>query len=220
MALQTNISNGVAEKARIDARSADRATSKQLAAMQAQLEVMRDADRPWIDVDVKITSPLAFEGEAVRIGFTFVPSDIGRSPAQNISIIPRLIPAFMSDDLRETQKKACRDAASKYGMGSIRYILFPGRYYAQPVGLDVPVKDLDFHWGKLPPEIGSPDPVNIAVVGCVDYTYESSARHHQTAFAYDLVMKDGALPLKSKAPIPSSDLILRSHPINNSHYPN
>jgi hypothetical protein len=194
------------------------ALNGQLAAMQGQLEA---ADRPWMDVDILITSPLIYDGKTVRTEFSFVLSDIGRSPAQNISLNPLLTPAFMGDDLREIQKRACDDAARSsaalIGMGS--YVLFPGHRYSQQVAMEIAVKDLDSHWGKLPPGIGPPNPIPIALVGCVDYAYESSTRRHQTAFAVDLLMKDRALPLKSRAPIAASDLILMPHPVN-SPYPN
>jgi hypothetical protein len=191
----------------------------QTKASSAQLEVMRNADRPWINVDVFITSPLTYDGDSVAIGFTFVISDIGRSPAQNVSITPRLTPAFLGDDLKEIEKRVCDDAASPIGMGSLRYVLFPGHPFTQVTGMNISVKDLDSHWGKIPPGVGPPEPMPISLVGCVDYTYESSSRHHQTAFAADVRVKDQGLPLKSKTPIQPSDLILYSHPVS-SHYPN
>jgi hypothetical protein len=188
-------------------------------AAQTQLSLMRDADRPWIDVDIFITSPLTYDGKAVRMEFTIVPTDIGRSPAQNISINPKLTPEFMGDDLREIQKRLCDSAATKNGMASLQYVLFPGHHYSQPVGLDMSAEDINSHWGKQPPGFGSPDPIPIALVGCLDYTYESSDRHHQTAFAVDVLMKDGRLPLKSLMPLAPNSLILRSHPTS-GHYPN
>jgi hypothetical protein len=210
---------GQLTQARIDSAVAGAATANQLAAMQAQLEVMRDADRPWVDVDILIASPLTYDGKAARIDFTFVVSDIGRSPAQNVSIIGMLTPAFFWDDLRQTQKRVCNDAATPIGMGSFRYVLFPGRPITQQTSIAISGNNLDSHIGKLPQGAGPVDLMPIALVGCVDYTYESSARHHQTAFTVDLLMKDRGLPLRSKTPIPSSDLMLSSHPIS-SHYPN
>ncbi len=192
---------------------------KQAAAAQSQWEVMQDADRPWIDVDIAITSPLAFDGKAAGTAFTFTLSNIGLSPAQNISINPRLTFATLGDDLRKVQKQACDDAKSAYGMGSLRYILFQGQHYTQAVGLDIPAKEIDSHWGKMPPGAAVPDLIPLALVGCVDYTYQSSGHHHQTAFAFDLAMKDGGIPSKSNAPISPTDLILRAHPVS-GHYPN
>lgn len=197
-------------------RQADIA-QQQIGVMQKQFEA---ADRPWIDVDILITSPLVYDGNAVRTGFTFVVTNIGRSPAQNVAIIPMLTPAFFWDDLRQIQKRVCDDAAAQTGMGSFRYILFPGHPFTEQVGLDIAVKDLDSHLGKMPPEVLSINlPMPIALVGCVDYTYASSIYHHQTAFAVDLLMKDRGLPLKNKTPISPGDLILSSHPVS-SHYPN
>jgi hypothetical protein len=188
-------------------------------ATQDQLALLRDADRPWIDLDILITSPLTYDGNAVQAEFTFVPTDVGRSPAQNISINPTLTPAFMGDDLREIQKRLCDSAATKSGMASLQYVLFPGRHYTQPVGMEISVKEMDSHWGKMPSGLGPIDPIPVALVGCVDYTYESSDHHHQTAFAVDVLMKDGKLPLKSKAPLAPGSLILRPHPTS-GHYPN
>jgi hypothetical protein len=46
----------------------------------------------------------------------------------------------------------------------------------------------------------------------VDYTYESSDRHYQTAFAMAIPMKDGGMPLKSLTPLAPGSFILRAHP--------
>lgn len=188
-------------------------------ASEAQLALMRDADRPWIDIDISITSPLTYDGKSVRAEFTFVPTDVGQSPAQNISINPTLTPAFMGDDLNGIQKRLCDSAATKSGMASLQYVLFRGRHYSQPVTLEIPIKDIDSHWGKMPAGVGPSDAMPIALIGCVDYMYETSDRHHQTAFAVDILTKDGLLPLKSKTPLSPSELILRSHPTS-GHYPN
>lgn len=193
--------------------------AKTTKAAQEQLALMRDADRPWIDMNIFVTSPLTYDSKTVRAEFTFVPTNIGRSPAGNIAINPMLKPAFMFDDLNEMQKHLCDIAATEVGMASLKYVLFPGHHYNQPVGLELSVEDINSHWGKLPPGVGPSDAIPIALVVCVDYTYESSNRHHQTAFAVDVLTKDGMLPLKSKTPITPSDLILRVHPTT-GHYPN
>jgi len=179
-------------------------------ASQGQLALMRDADRPWVTMDVSISSPLTYDSSGVRVNFNFTPSNIGHSPAQNIWIDPRLTPAFMGDDLTEVQKGICEKAQPPH-KGLLSYLLFPGQHYTQPIGLGMSVADINSHWGKLPPSIEQPDPIPIALVGCVDYTYESSPRHHQTGFALDVLMRDGRLPLKSKTPLAPQDLILREH---------
>ena len=190
-------------------------------AEQGQLALLRDADRPWIDIDISITSPLTYNGKVVQGSFTFVPTNIGRSPAENISINPILKPVFMFDNLQEVQKRLCDNAATESGSPFfLKYALFPGHHYNQPIGLEVSIEDINSHSGKLPPDLRAPDPIPIALVGCVDYTYELSDHHHQTAFAFNLVMKDGgATPLKSKTPIPAGSLGLRTHPTKGD-YPN
>jgi len=188
-------------------------------AAQGQLALMRDADRPWIDIDISITSPLIYNGKVVQEMFTFIPTNIGRSPAENISINPILRPAFMFDDLQDIQKRLCDNAVRQSGPFFLKYALFPGHHYNQPIGLEVSIEDINSHWGKLPTSIPAPDPIPIALVGCVDYTYELSDRHHQTAFAFDLVTKEGGMLLKSKTPIPPSDFGLRTHPTKGD-YPN
>jgi len=41
---------------------------------QDQLVLLRDADRPWVAVDVSISSPLTFDSTGVHIEFAFVPN--------------------------------------------------------------------------------------------------------------------------------------------------
>jgi hypothetical protein len=113
-------------------RQADTAHDQTLI-MQRQLEAI---DRPWISLDVKVTSPLTYDkNKGVQITFTFVPKNIGRSPGQNIWIDPRLTSALMGDDLRPMQKRICEAAATKERMVSLAgYILFPDRFYTQEIG--------------------------------------------------------------------------------------
>jgi hypothetical protein len=173
-----------------------------------QLEM---TDRPWVAVDVSITSPLAYNDKGVEVEFSFTPKNIGHSPAQNVLIDPQLLPIFMGDDVREIQKNIC-DSAAKAQSRMPRYVLFPEEPYTQPFGLSMSSESIIAHWGKQPPGMGQPDPIPIALVGCVDYTYETSRRHHQTGFAIDVLMKDGRLPLRSLTPLAPSSLILRQHP--------
>jgi hypothetical protein len=77
------------------------------------------------------------------------------------------------------------------------------------------------HWGKLPPGKPVPDPIPIGLVGCVDYTYDTSIKHHQTGFAFDILRKEGGHPpLRSLAPIDPNLLTLREHDTFGSHFAN
>jgi len=177
---------------------------------ERQLSLMRDADRPWIRVDVSINSPLTYENKGVHVGFDIIPRNVGRSPAQIVWISPKLTPAFMGDDLSEIQKRICENSRPPHE-GILSYLLFAGDHYVQPTVLEVSDEDIKAHWGKLPLGVGPPDPIPLRLVGCVDYTYEPSPRHHQTGFAVDVLMKDGGLVLKSMTPLTPQDLILREH---------
>lgn len=183
---------------------------KQTRILDQQLALARDADRPWVAVDVAIDSPLIYDGDSIRIGFDISPKNIGRSPAQNIFINPALKPVFMGDDLRDLQKHICENAQPAQE-GLQTYLLFPGDHYTQPFGLGISVEEINSHWGKKPTGMKIPDPIPLGLVGCIDYTYEASSRHHQTGFALDVIMKDGRLALKSKTPIDATDLVLREH---------
>ncbi len=87
-----------------------------------QLEL---TDRPWVSVEAFIASPVIYDGKTIQANFSFVAKNIGHSPAQNVSIAPRLIPAFMGDDVREMQRRIC-DGAARDKTVHLKYVLFPG----------------------------------------------------------------------------------------------
>jgi hypothetical protein len=192
--------------------------ANEVAIMRKQFE---NADRPWIDVDVSISSPLIYDSGEVRVEFTFVPKNIGRSPAQNISIDPRLKPILMGDDLREIQRHLCENSAANDKNATLKYTLFPGDRYIQRMEIGMSIEDVNSRFSRTEFErsLGPLDPIPIGLVGCVDYTYESSPRHHQTGFALDVLMKDGRLPLKSMTPLAPESLMLRLHPVG-GHFAN
>lgn len=194
-------------KAAIAAKSAAETAAK-------QLEL---TDRPWVTVDMFINSPLISTDNGVQMDFVFVPKNIGHSPAQNVSINPHLVPIFIGEDVREMQKRICESAVQDQSV-NFKYVLFPNEPYSEPMGLSMSVEAINAHWGKLPAGL-HPDPIPITILGCVDYTYETSQRHHQTGFAIDVLMKDGRLPLKSLLPLAPSSLILRQH-ASGGHFAN
>jgi hypothetical protein len=188
-------------------------------ALQGQLNLMRDADRPWIAVDVSINSQLTYDKNGVHVGFNIIPKNIGRSTAQ-VAIQAILKPSTMGDDLGEVVKRVCHDIASDGGRWPLRYVLFPGDHYIQPTELGLSAEEIDSYFrGELPAGTAPPDLIPITLVGCADYTYESSPRHHQTGIAIDVLMKDGRLVLKSLTPLAPDSLILRQHPFG-GHFAN
>jgi hypothetical protein len=194
------------------------AARKQSITSEKQLEA---ADRPWISVDVSITSALTYDSSGAHVEFAFVPKNVGRSPAQNIYIDPRLTPATMGDDLSEIQRHICEADAKQNKNAMLMYILFPGEHYTQRIGMGISAADLYAYTHRTDFErsLGPDDIAAIALVGCVDYTYESSPRHHQTGFAFDVIMKDRRLVLKSLTPLAPESLILMPHPTG-GHFAN
>jgi hypothetical protein len=124
----------------------------------------------------------------------------------------------MGEDLREKQKNICANRARSDDV-SLRYMLFPDGHYDQRIGLQLSAGELDSQWSKFELGQGPIDLVPLTLVGCVDYTYQSSPRHHQTGFALDVRMKDGSSILKSKTPLPVESIILIEHP-EGGHFAN
>lgn len=184
------------------------ASQQQVGIMQKQFE---NADRPWVSIDAAFTSPLTYRN-GVQVEITFIPKNVGKSPAEHIRINAQLVPALMWDDLTEAQKRICENVAAESWPAKFPgYILFPDKQYTQPIGLSLSVTELDGYWAKEFKESSKgKDVLPLALVGCVDYTFESSPRHHQTGFAYDVVTKDGGAILISTTPMEPSSIILRA----------
>jgi hypothetical protein len=181
-------------------------TRNQWLVLEKQFETM---DRPWIDIDIAIISPLTY-ANGVNIAFTFVPKNVGRSPAQNILIGAHLTPALMGDDVGKIQRQTCEHPIS-WPAQFPGYILFPGRQYTQDMGLSLSVTDLNTYWtSKFKQVPKGIDVVPLALVSCIDYTFQASQRHHQTGFAFDVLMKDGTTVLISKTPLAPDSLVLRA----------
>jgi hypothetical protein len=173
---------------------------------QKQFEAM---DRPWVVADISFDGPVVYDN-GVNLLLIFSPKNVGRSPAQNVWMEPRLVPGFMDTDVSEEQKKLC-DGASKHDERS-RYFLIPSATYRQPFGLSMSGADNDSLVPPLARSQGFATLINVVLIGCIDYTYESSTRHHQTVFAYDVLTKEGLIPAKKGSPFPIGSIILRDHP--------
>jgi hypothetical protein len=207
--LNTRQQLAIAQQQANAAQVAAEAARKQAVSVQYQLEA---ADRPWISVDVSINSPLTYDSNGVHLSFAFVPKNLGRSPAQNIYISPRLVPAFMGDDLREIQKRICKPLAAQDRTTNFPgYILFPGDHYIQEITIGMSIEELNSRYSKWKLSQGMNELIPIALVGCVDYTFESSQRHHQTGFVFEVLMRAGGLVLRSKTPLAPESLMLIRH---------
>ena len=101
----------------------------------------------------------------------------------------------MADDATEIQKGICAGAACALIIQCLKYLLFPDKDYIQQYGLQMSPEDVASRWqgkGETRPR-ANPDPIPITLIGCVDYTYPISPIHHQTGFAFDVLMEDRRL---------------------------
>jgi hypothetical protein len=187
-------------------KSADAAKSAADTAAK-QLEL---TSRPWVDIDVSITSPVTYDSNGMHVSFTFAPKNIGQSPAQDVSIAPKLVPGSMGTDVREMQKRICDNRAAASDE-PLRYVLFPDRSYKQEITMGITDTEINSQWSKFELRQKPNDLIPVLIIGCVDYTYDSSPRHHQTGFAFDILMKDRRILLKSKMPLQPDSVGLMEH---------
>jgi hypothetical protein len=176
---------------------------------QQQFEAM---DRPWVVVtgpDISFDGPVVYN-DGVTLPVVFSPRNVGRSPAQNIWIESKIVPGIMGTDVSEERNKLC-EAASKHDQIG-RYFLIPKDTYHQPFPLSMSGADNDSLTPQTARSQGFATLINAILIGCIDYTYESSPRHHQTAFAYDVLTKNGLIPAKTDSPFRIGSIILRAHP--------
>jgi len=187
-------------------RQAD-AAQNQVGIMQKQFEA---ADRPWISVDTGLASPLTYDTKGVHVNFNFVAENVGKSPAQNVMVSAELDSGIMGTDERSAQKKLC-DAAAKSTVNP-RYVVFPGRKFVQEIAFTKSIEELNSFWSKFELSQGPIDLIPLILVGCADYNWDTSSRHHQTGFVLDVLMKDRRLVLKSMTPVAPNSILLMQHP--------
>jgi hypothetical protein len=111
----------------------------------------------------------------------------------------------------DTQKDVCdriRDMGEKFPTFAAGETLFPH---------DVAFENMPLHFSKEDIEkarAGKNDTIlGLSIVGCVDYTFSFSAKHHQTGYVYEIVRpvpgQIGATPIKIGENVPANLLIIR-----------
>lgn len=201
---------GYAAVARNQWKEMIKATEEATRSAETAAKQLELTSRPWVDIDVSITAPVTYDSNGVHIVFTFVPKNIGQSPAQDVSIALRLIPGSMGTDVRKIQGSVCKNRASAKDE-PLRYVLFPNRVYSQQITMGLTDAEINSQWSKFDLGRGPIDLIPVLLVGCVDYAYDASPRHHQTGFAFDVLTKDRGIILKSTIPLAPSSIMLMPH---------
>lgn len=156
--------------------------SKQLTAMQKQVEVV---DRPWIKVEFMPEIPLTFRdgNKQVEMGFHATMTNVGRTVATNVRFQSEMF--LLSKKIRLPEavkriKEVCQECTS---VAIVEWAIFPqDKAHISPrsiINIEQNTRLGDItqdceHW------------INPIIVGCVDYQFASSPVHHQTGFMYNI----------------------------------
>ncbi len=188
--------------------------SEQSSVMQKQLEM---SERPWIVTEYTPNAPLEFTADG---GATFEilgkMKNIGPIPLRCMSKTPLsfLLQEEGIEMLRPTakQKETC-DRYSRYGRKSSQNFdsgetLFPQDVAFERLPLRFPKEQVDRA------RAGSTDAIlGLVIIGCVDYAFSFSPKHHQTGYVYDIVRpapeRIGSLPIKIGETLNPSQMIVR-----------
>lgn len=166
--------------------------------------------RPWIkDTGIKVEKLEVQKGQ-VLVWAEFRFANIGRSPAAELAVFPRLlIPELEPWGFREA-KKACDEVRRHPNMvaGSA---LFPGESGSITMNFGRPMRDIQrgqkaylkstydqwaLAFGKeqanqaLPSFVRMANYTGFSIVGCIAYTFVGSSTVHGTSFAYHLARND------------------------------
>jgi hypothetical protein len=198
--------------------------------MQKQYEAL---DRPWLIVDVSVAMPLTYElmsapltqlstppstpiiiagpaitGRVVRVGFTFHITNIGKSPAQNVLVEPRLIFGMDEHAILAKEEELCT-APEKHerltGHAYSGYMLFPNEppTVASPYVLYGPMEEFNEINGRRA-KFGAESSFYVStLVVCITYRSGASVTYRHTCRSSPLIERGRMLGVDlSKAPIP------------------
>lgn len=181
--------------------SADLIAGRSANAAKESADVARDTliatNRPWVSVDIGIGSDLVYDTEGnARITINFLLKNVGKSPAANVQIIPKI--AVIFGDSKSIQKEIAAAVRMKPpGLGNLGVTLFPGDTQLHAQSLPISRADIDAFNKKMAADYGEMS-IGTAflptLVGCVDYKFTFTEGHHQTGFILDLRRRDPATP--------------------------
>jgi hypothetical protein len=172
---------------------------------QEQLELMQDADRPWVTVEITantdwvpgaiVGGPLAFDqGGHGNLTSKITMKNIGKSVATHVYIRSKALAIGLTDPLSiplEYQKTLCSGLntyAKNKSLPDSRYTIFP-----DDIQVEFDIRGVDAKQIEERPEfltLKNGKPIALLLVGCVDYEYASSPKPHQTGFVYEISGKN------------------------------
>jgi hypothetical protein len=178
---------------------AKRQADAAVAAADTARDQAENMDRAWIKMvslehpDMRFTGPgtarkVGFSGERqeVFIGVTPQLKNVGKTTAIHVHVRAELVIHKWANgwsDLDLEQKAAC--AVAQNAGGSYNATLFPDdpfNAFTTPDGVFLSQDNISV--------AGETKYVAPAIVGCVDYQFSSSRKHHQTRFVYRVIRSD------------------------------
>jgi hypothetical protein len=169
---------------------------------QGQLSLMRDADRPWVRIEVAANTdwvpesiaggPLSFD-EQGRGSFTskITLTNVGRSVASHAYVRTKAVTIGIGDppDTPLNEQRRLCSGPNPYTDGrkqstDPRYTIFP-----DDTQIEFDIQGFDTQQIKDRPEgpkFRNGKPLHVFLVGCADYDYLASAFSHQTGFVYEV----------------------------------
>lgn len=179
------------------------------------------AERPWVSIDnLSFTKRLTFDKSGASANFTFNLRNTGNSPALAVSskgiLAPVLLVGYPSgDSIADLLERYCKPSpqiqqshSTIASPGDQRIPIFPGEKPGGALELNLSTKEIakasavPFMAG-VPPSSAIP----IAVIVCVDYEFSFAPGHHQSRYAWQLVIPAGNDPKK-----PSSMFLMQFSP--------
>ena len=175
------------------------------------LKQLEATDRPWLSVDVRIAAPFRIMADSVHLSLAVNIKNVGNSVATHIENHMQIFPQSGGVDGKafsepiERQKALCDQA--RMGGRTTRersfrdqsgIALFPNEqsvlgFSSSLSHADMALRAATFNTPNQPP---MPYPGIIpAIIGCLDYRFGSSERHHQTGFIYQILRIDPEAPL-------------------------
>lgn len=110
--------------------------ARQAKDMEASLAIAKQAadaavaaQRPWLDIEIEILSPMTFteNGPTIRLGFVI--KNIGNTPATNVQFWPFILPEIPEQEITsiEAAMTMARDWAEKLAPIEFGLFVYPGR---------------------------------------------------------------------------------------------
>jgi hypothetical protein len=180
-----------------DAAMAARAAQDSADAAKDGVKLARKAftadQRPWVSVVISIISPVTYDqAGSAQITFRFTLRNVGRSPATNVDVFPKIYPSSNKRLLARLEQKQMADIAripsppeEFFGDIFLGDVLFPG---SEPMTIEM---RLTVNRGEIDAaiaEIGAEHRYFVPViVGSVGYGFTFEGGRHQTGFIAEVL---------------------------------